>query len=88
MGHQVSRYHIFLFSMRCLRRDWCCDCSVGSVDMVMEHIRRFRSIPKRDSSKWFVVNECDEYEAGEFDTKQQADAWIAQTNAIAEWTDS
>lgn len=50
--------------------------------------RTFKTLFDDDSGKWLVLNECDEFEAGPFTLQEQADEWIAQQEAINEWTDS
>jgi len=48
----------------------------------------YHCYPDDDSGKWLVLDEEKKFAAGPFTTHEQAKAWIAQQNAIDEWTDS
>lgn len=47
-----------------------------------------KAIPNRTNGKWVVIDATETKQAGDFETKQQAEDWITDRKAIDEWTDS
>lgn len=51
-------------------------------------VHTFHRWPDDDSGKWLVLDENGRFVAGPFEHSEQADEWIANQEAINEWTDS